>query len=92
MTAYAVTAAVLAAIGFLIWFARSQQRSALLAVREAELRRIAKIHEEGEKIDAQTEKKLGEAGGTNVDPRAMWVRDKKRLPDLSGPAAPGNQI
>lgn len=92
MTAYAVGAAILAVIGFLMWFARGQQRSALLAVREAEIRQIARIHEEGKKINEQSEKKLDAVNDPGIDPRAMWLRDKKRLPDLPGPGAPGNPV
>lgn len=90
--AYAVAVIVLAVIGFLVWFARSQQRSALLAMREAELSQIAKIHEEGNKVDEQTAKKLGEVGNPAVDPRAMWLRDQKRVSDLSSPSTSGNQV
>ena len=90
--AYAVAVIVLAVIGFLAWFARSQQRSALLTMREAELRQIAKIHEEGKKIDEQSEKKLDEVGNHGVDPRAMWLRDQKGVSGVSSSSTPGNQV
>lgn len=92
MTAYAVTATVLAVIGFLVRFARSQRRSALLAVREAEIRHIATIQEEGKKIDALSERKLDAVDHPGVDPRAMWLRDQKRLPDVSGAATSGDPV
>lgn len=91
-SAWPIALVVLAVIGFLVWFSRSQQRSAILAFREAEIRRIDKIHEEGKKIDAQTEKVLEEVVHPAFDSRAMWLRDQKRIPDLSKPPAPGNTV
>ena len=79
-------------IGFLVWFARSQWRSALLAVREDQIRKIAKINNESKKIDEQTEQKINALADPDADPRAMWLRDKKRLPALPGPGAPGNPV
>ena len=91
-SAYAIAVIVLAVIGFVVWIARGQRAKALLAARELEIRQIAKIHEEDKKIDEQTDKKLDEAGDPATDPRAMWLRDKKRVPDVPDPGTTGNKV
>ena len=89
-TAWPIALIVMTVVGCLVWFARSQRRSAILAFREEEIRQIAKIHEEGRTIDEQTESRLAEISDSAVDPRAMWLRDQKQLPHVSSAPTSGD--
>ncbi|MBI4389140.1 MAG: hypothetical protein HY580_03085 [Nitrospinae bacterium] len=91
-TAVPVALAVLAAAGAIVLLARALKRSAVLAFREDEVRKVSKIRQAQANIDEQTEKDISAIDGPGGDPRRMWVRHKTELPRISQAEPPGNRL
>ncbi len=88
-SAYAIAAAILAVVGFLIWFGRGQKKAGTAEARadasEAGIKVIGQINEESKKRDEETNAKLEKINSPGNDPADFWVRNdpqKRRVSDL----------